>query len=251
MDLGNKLNQIRKQHNLTQEQFAERYNVTRQTISNWENSKSYPDLDTLVKISDDFSVSLDVLLKEDKKVVKDISKWQRNGKICKRIIIVLGTIFSIALIAIGIYLGMYYSAKTKLEKNFIKTIRDNNFYENDKGYYTLNYNDVISYEVPDQKLPIESGYKFHFYAQQLCCKIDLGENYLNLIWIDNDYYDAQLISKEDDGIINQVGLLGQKDTNQIDEILKKIDIAEILLKEAVNKGNDLYMYKSPICIHPL
>ena len=240
MDLGNKLNKIRKEHNLTQEQFAERYNVTRQTISNWENSKCYPDLDTLVKISDDFSVSLDVLLKEDKKVIKDISKWQRNGKIYKRAIIALGVILGIALIAIGIYFSMYYSAKAKLEKNFIEAIEENAFYENDDGYYTLEYNDKISYEVPNQKVPIESGYKFHFFAQQIYCKIDLDENYLKLIWIDNDYYDAELISKEEDSIINHVGLLSRKDINKIDEIMKKIDIDETLLKEAVNKGNDLY-----------
>ena len=74
MDLGNKICKIRKDNNLTQEEFAERYNVTRQTVSSWENCKSYPDLDTLVRISDDFSISLDVLLKEDKKVIKDIDK---------------------------------------------------------------------------------------------------------------------------------------------------------------------------------
>lgn len=240
MDLGSKLGLIRKEHNLTQEEFAEKYNVTRQTVSNWENSKSYPDLDTLVKISDDFSVSLDVLLKEDKKVIKDISNWQRNGKICKRAIILLIAILAIALIAVGIYFGMYYSAKAKLEKNFIETIKENAFYENDKGYYTLEYNDKISYEVPNQKVPIESGYKFHFFAQQLYCKIDLGENYLNLIWIDNDYYDAEVINKENGDIVKCVGLLGKKDINQIDEIMKKIEIDKALLKDAVDKGNDLY-----------
>ena len=54
MDFGNKICKIRKDNNLTQEEFAERYNVTRQTVSSWENCKSYPDLDTLVRISDDF-----------------------------------------------------------------------------------------------------------------------------------------------------------------------------------------------------
>ena len=80
MDLGNKICKIRKDNNLTQEEFAERYNVTRQTVSSWENCKSYPDLDTLVRISDDFSISLDVLLKEDKKVIKDIDKNVKNNK---------------------------------------------------------------------------------------------------------------------------------------------------------------------------
>ena len=63
MELGKRIIEIRKQHGLTQEEFAERYHVTRQTISNWENGKSSPDLETLVSMSEDFNVSLDAMLK--------------------------------------------------------------------------------------------------------------------------------------------------------------------------------------------
>ena len=108
MKLGNKICKIRKDNNLTQEDFAEKYNVTRQTISSWENSKSYPDLDTLVKISDDFNISLDVLLKEDKKVIEKISKSQKDSKKFKKIAIILGVLFGVVLLAIGIYFAMYY-----------------------------------------------------------------------------------------------------------------------------------------------
>lgn len=73
MQLGQAIAQIRKERGLTQETFAKMFNVTRQTVSNWENEKSYPDLSTLVKISDEFNVSLDVLLKEDFRMVKVIS----------------------------------------------------------------------------------------------------------------------------------------------------------------------------------
>ena len=80
MELGKNIVKIRKDNKLTQDDLAEKYFVTRQTISNWENGKSYPDLETLVKISDDFNISLDILLKEDKEMVKDISKKQRRYK---------------------------------------------------------------------------------------------------------------------------------------------------------------------------
>ena len=63
--VGKFIKKLRKDNNLTQDDLAEKYYVTRQTISNWENGKSYPDLGTLVKISDDFKISLDILLKED------------------------------------------------------------------------------------------------------------------------------------------------------------------------------------------
>ena len=70
MTLGSNIQKIRKEASLSQEAFAEMFQVSRQTISNWENSKSYPDLETIIKISDSFHISLDVLLKEDLIMVK-------------------------------------------------------------------------------------------------------------------------------------------------------------------------------------
>lgn len=85
---------------MTQDDLAEKYFVTRQTISNWENSKSYPDLETLAKISDDYNISLDSLLKEDDKMVKDISKKQKGyGKIKKyQLLLVFFSIVCLGLI---------------------------------------------------------------------------------------------------------------------------------------------------------
>ena len=54
MELGRRITELRKANSLTQEGLAERCSVTRQTISNWENGKSYPDLEMLVFISDSF-----------------------------------------------------------------------------------------------------------------------------------------------------------------------------------------------------
>ena len=54
MNIAMSILKIRKDKKLTQEEFAKLFNVTRQTVSNWENEKSYPDLQTLIKISDMF-----------------------------------------------------------------------------------------------------------------------------------------------------------------------------------------------------
>ena len=64
MDIGNKLNRARTNANLTQEQVAEVLGVSRQTISNWENEKTYPDIKSVVALSDLYCVSLDYLLKD-------------------------------------------------------------------------------------------------------------------------------------------------------------------------------------------
>ena len=79
MSIGNQIMVIRREQQLTQEQFGSLFHVTRQTVSNWENGKSYPDLQLLIAISDQFGVSLDTLLKEDSKMVKAIDRERGLG----------------------------------------------------------------------------------------------------------------------------------------------------------------------------
>ena len=66
MEIGCKLKNARNEKGITQEQAAELLDASRQTISNWENNKSYPDIISVIKMSDIYSVSLDHLLKEEK-----------------------------------------------------------------------------------------------------------------------------------------------------------------------------------------
>ncbi|OUP80736.1 XRE family transcriptional regulator, partial [Lachnoclostridium sp. An169] len=66
MSIGKTILNVRKEKGMSQEEFGELFHVTRQTVSNWENEKNYPDLNTLVTMSDMFEISLDKLLKEDK-----------------------------------------------------------------------------------------------------------------------------------------------------------------------------------------
>lgn len=98
MKLGKSIVEIRKKNNLTQEDFAKKFNVTRQTVSNWENEKSYPDLITLVKISDEFGYSLDTMLKENPNMTENMDKEMKMGKMLtktyekKVIIAIIGAI---------------------------------------------------------------------------------------------------------------------------------------------------------------
>jgi len=62
-DIGSKIKSARLEKKLTQEHVAELLGVSRQTISNWENEKSYPDIISVIKMSDCYEVSLDYLLK--------------------------------------------------------------------------------------------------------------------------------------------------------------------------------------------
>ena len=65
MNFNDKLQSLRKKNGITQEDLAEKLEVTRQTISKWECGESTPDFHNLVKISEMFGVSTDFLLKEE------------------------------------------------------------------------------------------------------------------------------------------------------------------------------------------
>ena len=65
MTIGEKIVKLRKEQNITQEQFAHMLNVSRQSVSKWELDTTYPDTEKLIKISKIFNCSLDYLLKDD------------------------------------------------------------------------------------------------------------------------------------------------------------------------------------------
>lgn len=65
MTIGEKITKLRKEQNLTQEQLAEILNVSRQSVSKWEQNITYPDTDKLIRMSKLFNCSLDFLLKDE------------------------------------------------------------------------------------------------------------------------------------------------------------------------------------------
>ena len=74
MEFNNKLYELRKQKGFSQEELANRLNVSRQTISKWEVGESTPDMEKLVAISDLFEVSLDELVKGEESKIAEPSE---------------------------------------------------------------------------------------------------------------------------------------------------------------------------------
>lgn len=74
MEIGQKLKQTRLDSGLTQETVAERVGVSRQTVSNWENNRSYPDIASLLALSDLYSLTLDELLKGDAAMIRHLEQ---------------------------------------------------------------------------------------------------------------------------------------------------------------------------------
>ena len=73
MDFSEKLQKIRKENNITQEQLADKLNVSRQAVSKWESGTAYPDTEKLIQISKIFNISLDELInnRETEKIKVD------------------------------------------------------------------------------------------------------------------------------------------------------------------------------------
>ena len=80
---------LRKKKNMTQDELAEKLNVTRQAVSNWENGKSQPDIETLTKLAEIFDVSMERIIYGEKKrsvleelnIQKRIYEWTSFGSI--------------------------------------------------------------------------------------------------------------------------------------------------------------------------
>lgn len=93
MEIEKKLKDARIRVNLTQEQVAEKIMVSRQTISNWENGKSLPDIVSVIKLSELYQISLDDLLKGDKKMKEKIEKDATIAKRSRQVLLITGILF--------------------------------------------------------------------------------------------------------------------------------------------------------------
>lgn len=81
MEISKKIKEFRKSNKLTQKELGQILNVSDKTISSWEVGRNYPDLETIVAISDLFEISLDELLREDKQMLEKITKDTQIRKV--------------------------------------------------------------------------------------------------------------------------------------------------------------------------
>ena len=89
--VGEFIKKLRKENHLTQAEFAEKYGITYQAVSNWEHGKNLPDIALLKQIADDFNVSIDELLGSEKKPLKKDNNY-----------LIISVIIAVALIILFI-----------------------------------------------------------------------------------------------------------------------------------------------------
>lgn len=106
--IGNLIKELRKKNNLTQEKFAEKYGVTYQAVSKWENGKNIPDISLLKQICDDYNININDLL-EGKNSENNQSKKVNKKKI---IYISLGVLLLIIIILFIVFHDDSFTFKT-------------------------------------------------------------------------------------------------------------------------------------------
>lgn len=132
MELGTQIKKYRNESALSQDELAEKVFVSRQSISNWENGKTYPDIKSLLLLSEVFSVSLDQLVKGDVEIMrKEISAQERkqfekdsNIFVCLFLAMLILPFplvnffgwYGLAVYAVVFVVGMYYAIRVEKHK---------------------------------------------------------------------------------------------------------------------------------------
>ena len=103
MEFNEKLQQLRKQKNLTQEQLAEQLFVSRTAISKWESGRGYPSIDSLKQIANYFSISIDELLSGERLITIAENENRTNLKNMGNMLFGVVDIFSFIMIILPLY----------------------------------------------------------------------------------------------------------------------------------------------------
>lgn len=109
MELSTQIKKYRNNMNLSQEELAEKVYVTRQTISNWEKNKNYPDIHSLLLLSTLFNISLDQLIKGDIAIMKEeikkseIEKLNHYGNIFTLLLLIT----MVSVVPLAVFLHFY------------------------------------------------------------------------------------------------------------------------------------------------
>lgn len=130
MEIEKKLYQLRKLSGMTQEQLAEKLNVSRQTISKWEQGASVPDLGSMVKLSKIFHISLDDFLleerpdtteKDEKITLEDLMKIQLHNR-RMTLVLIGGLIFLMVSAMSAIFVTALYNITVSLQYTLYRYI---------------------------------------------------------------------------------------------------------------------------------
>ena len=246
MNIGKNIRDIRTKNNMSQEEFGKLFYVTRQTVSNWENEKSFPDLKTIVEISDRFDISLDKLLKEDKQMVESITnkikiaeKW---NKYRRAVAVISGAVIAASVVSGGIYGGVWLSRKNKLEENINSAVTELGFRETDHRVYERSDSTGIKYVLPHQEMPGLTDFSLDFHAKYVYGIFKGSGHEFTLINIENEGYSIEVDADKNQffySSIDENGNILENDRLTAEQI-KLINDNSETIKTALSETSRIY-----------
>ena len=122
MEIGNKIMELRKKNNLSQEELAEKVGVSRQTISKWELGETSPDIKQAKLLSEIFNVSLDELVNNDIKdiLIEKTTNTEKLAGMIIKILKVIGLIFLVFLVIDIIAFVLFTVVRKQPESSEVK-----------------------------------------------------------------------------------------------------------------------------------
>lgn len=175
MELHKQIKTLRMNGHMSQEELAERIYVTRQTVSNWETGKSYPDIHSLLLMSSMFNVTLDQMIQGDLTIMKEtlkteeITKFNQDSKIfaCLFFLTILSTaplfyylkIAGAIIFTLLFIITMYYAIKVDKQKkdNNVQTYKEIIAFSNGEHLDEIHKNRELG-KRPYQKFLIVIGF---------------------------------------------------------------------------------------------
>lgn len=191
--IGKRIQTLRKQHGMSQQDLSDKLNISRQTISKWESDQTLPDLTTLIKMSEIFNVSIAFIVgvEEDNKSISQMYKLmqtvlnnqQKQNK--TRNIIQTITIF-LCILSLGLNISMKHEMSTKqkmIEETDVMTTPFSTAYAFTKDLYTIIIDnpylmsesriDVIYYDLNDMMVNIKGDFYLSEYNQDTKANLEV------------------------------------------------------------------------------
>lgn len=230
MTVAEMIKKTRTDDNLTQEEYANKFYVSRQTVSSWENGRSMPELQTLIDICNAYQMSLDALLNGDRNYVKKTSRIQKVFRKSKYII----PMILVLVCAYFIYYGAWSTTNQKMINEYNEKVQSLGYMREGKVFKIHDGN--ITYQAGNQDLP---KYKWDFINKSLSARYRddamiwninfTGENGIGYFYfqVNVDSSISGEISKEDEITYTEINGLAdsvvQNNKPQIEKIVRTMN----------------------------
>lgn len=230
MELYEKIYEYRKNNNWSQEELAEKMEVSRQTVSKWESGKTIPELNKLIKLSEIFNVTVDELVKDSVKVSEEKKESKHYKKIGKKLFIILLVILLVLIIL--------FILNIERRKRIIHGIADQ--YKN----VFQNVGETRGGLVVEDSIKVDMNNTEEIRRESLYCVTEDGKRLVKVTYYDDEYHENAIEEVYID-LNKEIGMDHYADVIKVNlktfekEVIKDYEFISSI-KKATSSINDWY-----------